>query len=69
MDKRKVESSHSLYRDMDTGAVINCNDGEYESYIKQKKIAVQKSLEIDELKNDVSELKVMMKLLLEKLDK
>ena len=69
MDKRKVESSNSLYRDMDTGAVINCNDGAYESYIKQKKIAVQKSLEIDELKNDVSELKVMMKLLLEKLDK
>jgi hypothetical protein len=69
MDKLKVESSHSLYRDKETGAVINCNDGAYESYIKQKRIATQKSLEIDELKNDVSELKVMMKLLLEKLDK
>ena len=69
MDYLKVENSGSLYRDPDTGAILNCNDSEYDSYLKNKRIATQKSQEIDQLKNDVSELKSMMKLILEKLDK
>lgn len=69
MDYLKVENSGSLYRDPDTGAILNCNDSEYDSYLKNKRIAAQKSQEIDQLKNDVSELKSMMKLILEKLDK
>ena len=69
MDYLKVENSGSLYRDPDTGAILNCNDSEYDSYLKNKRIAAQKSQEIDQLKNDVSELKNMMKLILEKLDK
>lgn len=69
MDYLKVENSGSLYRDPDTNAIVNCNDSEYDSYLKNKRIASQKAQEIDQLKNDVSELKVMMKLILEKLDK
>lgn len=69
MDYLKVENSGSLYRDPDTGAILNCNDSEYDSYLKNKRIAAQKSQEIDQLKNDVGELKSMMKLILEKLDK
>ena len=70
MDYLKVENSGSLYRDPDTGAIVNRNDSEYDAYLKNKRVAAQKKLqEIDQLKNDVSELKDMMKLVLEKLDK
>ena len=69
MDYLKVENSGSLYRDPDTGAIVNRNDSEYDAYLKNKRIASQKAQEIDQLKNEVSELKDMMKLVLEKLDK
>ena len=67
MDYLKVEIV-DFYRDPDTGAIVNRNDSEYDAYLKNKRVAIKKQ-EIDQLKNDVSELKDMMKLVLEKLDK
>tara|TARA_S200002703_G_scaffold159240_3_gene172017 strand:+ start:1052 stop:1261 length:210 start_codon:yes stop_codon:yes gene_type:complete len=69
MDKIRVENRHSLYRDSETGAILNCNDSEYDSYLRSKNIAAKKKNEIDQLKSDVGELKDMMKIILEKLDK
>ena len=31
MDKIKVQDSSSLYRDADSGAIINCSDSEYDN--------------------------------------
>tara|TARA_Y200000002_G_scaffold253040_1_gene209599 strand:+ start:7426 stop:7635 length:210 start_codon:yes stop_codon:yes gene_type:complete len=69
MDKIKVKDSGSLYRDEQSGAILNCSDSEYDSYLKLKQKKMQEVNEMDKLKDDVDELKSMMKLILSKLDK
>ena len=67
--KIKVKDSGSLYRDEESGAILNCSNSEYDSYLKLKKQNIEDGNEMDKLKNDVDELKDMMKLILSKLDK
>ena len=67
--KIKVKDSGSLYRDEESGAILNCSNSEYDSYLKLKKQKIEETNEMDKLKNDVDELKDMMKLILSKLDK
>ena len=67
--KIKVKDSGSLYRDEESGAILNCYNSEYDSYLKLKKQKIEEGNEMDKLKNDVDELKDMMKLILSKLDK
>ena len=69
MDKIKVKDSMSLYRNEQSGAILNCSDSEYDSYLKLKQKKMQEVNEMDKLKDDVDELKSMMKLILSKLDK
>ena len=69
MDKIKVKDSMSLYRDEQSRAILNCSDSEYDSYLKLKQKKMQEVNEMDKLKDDVDELKSMMKLILSKLDK
>ena len=67
--KIKVKDSGSLFRDEESGAILNCSNSEYDSYLKLKKQKIEEGNEMDKLKNDVDELKDMMKLILSKLDK
>ena len=69
MKKVKVKDSNSLYRDEESGAILNCSDSEYDNYLFLKAKKLKELTEMDKLKNDVDELKGMMKLLLDKLDK
>jgi len=69
MKKVKVKDSNSLYRDEESGAILNCNDSAYDSYLQLKEKKLKEAAEMDKLKNDVDELKDMMKLILSKLDK
>ena len=69
MNKVKVKDSGSLYRDEESGAILNCSDSEYNSYLKLKQKKMDEAGEMDKLKNDVDELKDMMNLILSKLDK
>ena len=69
MNKIKVKDSGSLFRDEESGAILNCSDSEYNNYLKLKEKKMKESSEMDKLKNDVDELKDMMKLILSKLDK
>ena len=69
MNKIKVKDSGSLYRDEESGAILNCSDSEYDSYLKLKQKKMKEVSEMDKLKDDVDELKDMMKLILNKLDK
>ena len=69
MKKVKVKDSNSLYRDEESGAILNCNDTAYNNYLKLKEKKLQEAAEMDKLKDDVDELKDMMKLILSKLDK
>ena len=54
---------------MKTQVQLNCSDSEYNSYLKLKQKKMDEAGEMDKLKNDVDELKDMMKLILSKLDK
>ena len=69
MKKVNVKDSPSLYRDEESGAILNCNDTAYDNYLKMKENKLKEVDEMDKLKNDVDELKDMMKLILSKLDK
>ena len=69
MNKIKVKDSGSLYRDEESGAILNCSDSEYNSYLKLKEKKMKEVSEMNKLKDDVDELKDMMKLILSKLDK
>ena len=69
MKKVKVKDSPSLYIDEESGAILNCNDTAYDNYLKMKENKLKEVDEMDKLKNDVDELKDMMKLILSKLDK
>ena len=69
MSKIKVKDSGSLYRDEESGAILNCSDSEYDNYLKLKQKKLQEANEMDKLKDDVDELKSLMKLILSKLDK
>ena len=69
MNKVKVKDSGSLYRDEESGAILNCSDSEYNNYLKLKQQKLKEVSEMDKLKDDVDELKDVMKLILSKLDK
>ncbi len=56
MSKIKVKDSGSLYRDEESGAILNCSDSEYDNYLKLKQKKLQEANEMDKLKDDVDEL-------------
>lgn len=65
--KIPVEGQPGLYRDSETGAIINSSGGEFSSYEQSKKIKLKEREEIENIKNDLSELKDMMKQIVTKL--
>lgn len=66
--KVPVEGNPGLFRDSETGAIINCSDREFEEYINAKNKKLIENTEFDNLKHEVKELKDMMKLIISKLD-
>ena len=63
----RVEGHADLYRDETTGAIIN-KSSEYDKYIHQRNLRKAQSEELDTLKSEVSEIKQIMSLILEKLN-
>ena len=61
-----VEGHDHLYRDEKTGAIINQDDSSYQTYLQMKKKKKKDDEEIDEMKNDISEMKKMIELLVRK---
>ena len=73
MDYLKVEGHANLYRDPNTNSIINVNMSEYQEYISRKNIKnnEQKKVqtieeEVYNIKNDISEIKSLLKELLKK---
>ncbi len=69
----KVEGQDGLVRDPNTHAILNTNNKEFETYIarrnavKAQKLQLeQQGKEIQELKNDMSEIKQMLLILINK---
>ena len=52
-----VEGKVGLYRDSDSTAIINRDKKAYLDYMKRKKIAENKNSELDQMKQDLDNLK------------
>lgn len=60
----RVEGHKNLYRDENSNAIVNCDTGAYNHYIRMRDEKKKQKEEIDQLKNDVNEIKSMLKELL-----
>ena len=60
-----VEGYRGLYRDENSGAIVNCNQEELYDYLKSKEIYKNQRDDLVEIKNELEELKSMMKLIIE----
>ena len=62
----KIDGQTSYARDTESGAIININTSEFNQMKKIRENRKNKENELDVLKNEVSEIKSLLKQLLEK---
>lgn len=60
-----VEGHKGLYRDEKSNAIVNCNDYEYQEYLKVKNTSLEEKTEIENLKTELTEIKSLLAKLLE----
>ena len=61
-----VQGHDHLFRDEKTGAIVNEDQSSYQTYMQMKKKKKKDRAEIDEIKNDIREMKKMIELLVRK---
>ena len=61
MNHLKVKDNDHLYRDVNTGAIINTDRSSFEKYKKSKLKFLNMEHELDYLKGEISEIKSMLK--------
>jgi hypothetical protein len=61
MNKIPVEGQPGLYRDENSGAILNCSDTQYKKYLELKNIKKRQLSEIDDLKSKVSQIEEVKK--------
>jgi hypothetical protein len=66
----RVKDKKNLYRDSKTNAIVNKNDSEYQKYLTQRSKKLQQDndieilkSEVSSLRNDIGEIKILLKLL------
>lgn len=59
-----VDGHKNLYRDENSGAIINCDSFGYSQYIKMRYEKQKQKNEIDQIKKDINEIKDLLKELL-----
>lgn len=60
-----VEGHKNLYRDIDSNAILNCDDSEYHDYMLLKSKTLEEKREIDRIKDELQEIKSMLTAILE----
>lgn len=60
-----VEGHKGLYRDEKSNAIINCNDYEYQEYLRAKNSTLSEKTEIESIKSELSEIKSLLSKLIE----
>ena len=60
-----VEGHKGLYRDEKSNAIVNCNDYEYQEYLRAKNSALDEKGEVENLKTELTEIKSLFAKLLE----
>ena len=69
IDLIPVEGHNSLGRDADSNAIVNTDDSAYNAYIAARDNARKKDRTLEDLKNEVDELKGLIRDLIKKEDK
>jgi hypothetical protein len=59
-----VEGHPNLYRDEQTGAIINCDNQSYNQYMNSLNNRKLQKIEIENIKKDIDEIKSLLKELL-----
>lgn len=59
-----VEGYKNLYRDENSGAIVNCDTFEYNQYMKIKNERRKQKDEINQIKSDIDEIKSLLRELL-----
>tara|TARA_R100000742_G_C4232284_1_gene53599 strand:- start:273 stop:485 length:213 start_codon:yes stop_codon:yes gene_type:complete len=57
----KVEGHSNLYRDEKTGAVVNTDSMAYNQYVKSLEHRDSQKKELNEMKKDIEEIKLLLK--------
>ena len=60
-----VEGHKGLYRDEKSNAIVKCNDYEYQEYLRVKNSTFDEKCEIENLKTELTEIKLLLAKLLE----
>ena len=56
-----VEGHKNLFRDENTGAIVNCDSTSYTDYMSQRRRQLDERAELDMMKNDINEIKSLLK--------
>ena len=56
-----VEGEKNLYRDEKSGAIVNCDTFGYSQYLKMKNEKKKQREEINQMKDDIAEIKNLLK--------
>lgn len=65
MDHLKVKDNDHLYRDVNSGAIINTDRSSFEKYKRSKSKFQNMKHELDYLKSEMSEIKSLLKQLVD----
>ena len=60
-DLIRVKGEQHLYRDRETGAILNTDSSGYNQYIKMRKRRQTQKEELDILKKDIEEIKTLLR--------
>jgi len=69
IDLIPVEGHANFGRDPDSNAILNTDNSGYDAYIRAREASRKKDQELDSLKQDIAELKEMMKVIVSELHK
>jgi hypothetical protein len=56
-----VKGHPNLYRDEESGAIVNCDNNSYTQYINSLNNRKSQKRELDEMKNDIEEIKSLLR--------
>jgi hypothetical protein len=61
----KVKGHSNLYRDENTGSIINCDTTNYNQYVNSLTQKELRKKELNDMKKDIEEIKTLLKQLIE----
>ena len=67
MKYKQVEGENNLFRDTDTGAIINTDKSAYIAYKTKRQQKLKEMNQIDKLQNEVDEIKSLLYKVIDKL--